>query len=110
MEGFTGYYDVDGVPIFVNDLLECFQVELSTEREVYHYKKVMVINGRLHLVSIRQLGLKPTTECRKVLMKDFIDACKPFVIDGDLVAHPGDGRLLHWWQRKEAQNLLTARV
>lgn len=110
MEGFTGYYDVDGLPIFVNDLLRCFQIELSIEREVYHYKKVMIVDDKLYLVGIRQLGLKPTAECRKILMRDFIEAHDPSIIDGDLVAHPDNGKLLYWWERDQLQDFLPTRM
>jgi hypothetical protein len=62
------------------------------------YKKVMIVNGRLHLVNVHELGLKPTAECHKCFIKDAGDSIE--VLDGDSVDHPLDGVMVCWWERK----------
>ena len=95
---FTGNFDRNGTPIAVGDLVRVNHFKTRSRRQIYLYKKVVVINSRIQLVDIRDLGIKPTAECHKCLVQDAGGSIE--VMDGDSCTHPLDGTLICWWERK----------
>ena len=95
---FTGDCDRNGIPIAVGDLVRMGHFTARSGRKIYLYKKVMIINDRVYLVAVGELGLKPTANCYKCLISDAVNI---EVLDGDSCNHPLDGRLICWWERKQ---------
>lgn len=93
----TGFLDLNKIPIFVGDLI---RIKRDTEKDSWVYKKVLIINDKFQLVSLLELGLKPTTECHKSLLEQ-ADSSKIEVIDGQSCYHPILEHLITWHERKE---------
>jgi hypothetical protein len=95
---YTGGEDCNGIPIFVGDLVRMHHFIARNRKQIYMYKKVLIVNDRLHLVNNNDLGIIPTAYCHKCLIKDAGDSIE--VIEGPSINHPVTGDLTCWWERR----------
>jgi hypothetical protein len=95
---YTGAKDRNGVPIFVGDLVRTHHFIARNRKQIYMYKRVLIINDRLYLVDNHSLGIIPTANCHKCYIKDAGDSIE--VMTGPSIDHPVTGDLICWWERR----------
>ncbi|MGL4421941.1 MAG: hypothetical protein ACRCZF_14840 [Gemmataceae bacterium] len=87
---FTGDRDKNGIPIAVGDLVRMKHFIAARKRQVYMYKRVSLIDGKVFLSNL--------TEDHRCFVKDAGPSIE--VIDGPSIDHPKEGWLVCWWERK----------
>jgi hypothetical protein len=95
---YTGTKDRNGVPIFVGDLVRMHHFIARNRKQIYMYKRALIINDRLYLVDNHSLGIIPTADCHKCCIKDAGDSIE--VMTGPSIDHPVAGDLICWWERR----------